>query len=135
MHTTETDYLACLALAIARYRMSGEEAYSSFADAIDSCQELLNQSESLFEVRYALAIARTGLNVCNRSWTEPAGRSVLLEPNLNDYRQALNSCYARGVVERTIKDIGYLRQAGADGLDPILQMLNHALIESQRTPA
>jgi hypothetical protein len=101
-------------------------ARSKFADAAARCQAMLDRTKRLYEARYALATALVGQAVCDPRWAEEGERAELLAPALAEYRRALESCSALGVVQEALWNLEMIRTAGIEGLEPVFELLEGA---------
>jgi tetratricopeptide (TPR) repeat protein len=122
----ETSYQAALALGIVLLHQRDAAAGETFADAAARCQAMLDKTASLYEARYALAAALVGDAVCDPRWAEEDERAGLLAPALEEYRRALENCAAPGVVQDALRDLGMIRAAGVEGLEPAFELLESA---------
>jgi tetratricopeptide (TPR) repeat protein len=96
---------------------NSKEAQSYFARGIALCQGLLAKTPNLYEPLYALALAQLG--------------SRKPDEALATYKQALDTCSARGVVQDALQDLQLLERAAqpVDGLQEAKALLEAAISE------
>ncbi len=70
-----------------------------------------------------LAAALVGQAICNPNWTDESEQAELLAPALTEYRRALETCAAPGVVADARRDLELIQAAGIEGLEPVFKVL------------
>jgi tetratricopeptide (TPR) repeat protein len=118
-----TNYLAALALGTVLLHQHDPTAGETFADAAARCRAMLDKTAGLYEPRYALAAALVGSAVCDPRWVEEGEQAGLLAPALAEYRRALETCAAPGVVRDALRDLEMIRAAGIEDLKPVFELL------------
>ena len=73
-----------------------------------------------------------GCAVCNPRWAEASEQARLLSPALTEYRRALETTSAPGIVQDALRDLELIRAAGIEGLEPAFELLETALSTAQR---
>jgi tetratricopeptide (TPR) repeat protein len=131
LRVPETDYLAELALGVTHLHQHHPVAGDTFVKAVVRCWDVLDRTAGLYRTRYALAAALEGVAVCDPHWKKADKRARLLAPALKEYQRALENCDAPGVVGDAIRDLELIRAAGIDGLEPIFELLQSALADSE----
>jgi len=127
----DSDYSAALGLAIAYLAQHNPGTKAAFEDALARSKSHLEKTTSFYRARYALAAAWVGQAVCDPRWAQQSERTELLASALAEYRQALENCSAKGVVQDAIRDLELIRAAGIEGLEPVFELLASSLAESQ----
>jgi hypothetical protein len=122
----QISYQVALAFAIVLLHQDDPNSESVFTDAISQCQDILDKASDLYHPRYALATALVGQAVCNLHWGEEGDRARLLAPALAEYKRALETCAALGVVCDALRDLELIRAAGIEGLEPVFELLKGA---------
>ena len=119
----QTAYQAALLLGIALLHNRDVGARRVFTDAVERCTARLEQTATLYEVRFALAAAVTGEGVTDPRWGIESGREVLLERAVEEYRLAIAMCDAPVIIRDALIDLEMIRAAGVDVLEPIFDLL------------
>jgi tetratricopeptide (TPR) repeat protein len=135
-----TMHYAALIRGIALLHQGNHESGKAFADAIERCQDILNEdlhteaehldvasSKKLTRAQYARATALVGEAVCGSHWSDTSNRKGLLAPACAEYERALENCSAKGVVLDAIRDLDLIRAAGIQGLEPVFALLESAI--------
>jgi tetratricopeptide (TPR) repeat protein len=122
-----TSYRAALALGIVLLHQRDPAARETFMDTAARCRALLDKTAGLYAPRYALAAALVGQAVCDPRWAEENAGADLLAPALAEYRRALETCAAPGVVRDARWHLEMVRAAGIEGLGPMFELLDSAL--------
>lgn len=102
-----------------------ERARKAFKETIACCQALLEETPNLYQTRYILATALVGQAVCDPRWENEGRRAELLAPALEEYRRALETCAAPGVIRDALHDLELMRAAGVEGLEPAFELLTN----------
>jgi tetratricopeptide (TPR) repeat protein len=131
LNIPQTRHLAAVALGIVLLYQHDPTAAAIFQDAALHCQTMLDKEAGLYGPHYALATALVGSAVCNPRWEQENQGSELLAPALAEYSQALAICTAPGVVGDAIRDLELIRAAGIDGLEPVFELLQSVLADSE----
>jgi tetratricopeptide (TPR) repeat protein len=94
-----------------------EEARDYFARGIALCRELLEKTPRLYDALYHLALAQLGIGQSDEA--------------LATYRQALEVCSAKGVVQNALQDLRLLQRAAQPvaGLEEAIVLLSEAIKE------
>jgi tetratricopeptide (TPR) repeat protein len=123
-----TRYSAALTLGMVFLSQRNPAAVESFTDAAVYSRAMLDRTVGLYEPRYRLAAALVGQAVCDPRWNQESERVELLAPALAEYRRALEITSAPGVVQDAIRDLEMIRAAGIEGLEPVFELLESALV-------
>jgi tetratricopeptide (TPR) repeat protein len=129
LNVPETSYRAALALAIVLFHQQDPTAGDAFADAAVRCQAMLDKTAGLHKPRLTLGAALVGHAVCNPRWADEGERPGLLAAAVDEYRRALETCAAPGVVRDALRDLEMIRAAGVTGLEPAFELLEDYLGE------
>lgn len=121
-----TSFQAGLILGIVLLRQHDPTAQETFTDAIARCHILLGRTPDLFQPRYAMAAALVGSVVCDPRWLQESERAELLTPALSEYRRAIKTCAAPGVVHDAICTLEMIQMADVKGLEPVFELLEAA---------
>jgi tetratricopeptide (TPR) repeat protein len=121
---------AALVVALANQQRKDIYAELAFREAISHCRIILDRTSTLVRPRYTLAIAQTGLAVCDSVW-KVGRREDLLAGSLVAFRQALEICSAPGIVQEVIRDLTMMESAGIEGLEPLFKLLSEYVTGKQ----
>ena len=117
--TPETDYSCAILMGILRMEEGKEEeANRYFTRGIDLCRNALGKSQASYGPLYKLALSLLAVGD--------------LQGSKDAYKQALDACSERGVVNRALKDLSLMERAkpGIEGLEDIKSVLIEAMDKS-----
>ncbi len=123
------NYMAALGLGLVYLLNHNDSASAVFEKTAGYCWELLDKTQGLYQIQYALALAFVGQAVCDPRCTDVAQRTDLLAPALAEYRRALDIISVPGVVCDALRDLELIRAAGVEGLEPVFELLEGTLNE------
>jgi hypothetical protein len=111
------------------YQQKYSAAHEVFIKAARSCQAMLAETPRLYLSRYVLATALAGQAVCNPTERQIETSSELLTKAIAEYRRAIDTCAAHGVIRDFLHYLELIRAAGIEGLEPVFELLEGALDE------